>query len=981
MTKKARDLRERECGIDKMLIMKRILILFTALAALVAFASCEKPQPDGPDVPAEVTVTFPELVENYEVKPGESLTVTFTPAKDWTISVPSDNIQWFWIADGSFKLADLSGKASSEAVTVTIGVSETEEFETNRSCDVTLAIGDESKVIAKYMRPAKERSLSVYAAELSETGGFKLAEDGVSYVYGSEAATSVALVWSASDADFRAPVRVDSNGEWTVTYPEWLTVNVPEKTAGVVELVITGESLEAATGKIAFYAGEKLIKEIEVSIPSCKGVEVYSASVEEGEFEYDEDGEYLWSSESVSEITLAWLGADFRMPVKISSKCNWTLEMPEWLTAELPLETAGEVSLTLMGVPSKYPLENTSDKVVFKSGETVIHEVTINIPGCKDIMKYTIDMALTELDFNAVGEVMTTTGYADVDVTATLFGTSQTSVHAFEISGGKYIIDKAPEWLNVTVAAFRTENDANVLQDRKVTVTVSENTGEERSAILFFAPHSLSGKISDAFNEGKTAVKEEYLKYVVQVRQISNKFVIDMNSTEDAMATAGASFEPASDEKRDELTEAFGETDQVYVLTYDNIYALDEARMSMSRAFASVKVFDSAKTDQSAVEDFWLAFSHEEGMNAGVVEMYFDSDPSALPPLPNEPSTGYVVFYDESDSVLAIIECISPYEEAYFSISTQTLTFAPEASELELEISTNLKWSIESNADWCTVSPLSGQTDCVVKVSVEENESDTERVAILSIVTSNSTTTVSVTQKCGEVLEIAKNELEFDFNSSTKSILVTSNVDWTIESNVDWCEVSPSSGNGTKNVSITVGRNKSAQSRTAVLTLSSSTLTKTIHITQTYDDGSTTNGDDIVHFVDFASARAAGATLERLTSGKLYKEYRDGNVPVYHLTYTKESTPLRITLPENIIKHNVNPYGNIRNIRVNDTVYEEYFGPNDILGEVVLDDDNSVAIYMSLPSGKDYMRGNINFTASDDTLSVILICTLDISAE
>ena len=237
--------------------MKRINILLAALAAMVAFASCEKPGPDGPDTP-EVTVTFPALVENYEVKPGETLSLTFTPAMDWTVSVPSENLQWFWIADGTFKVDKLSRKASAEAVTVKIGVSETEEFDTNRSCDVTLAIGDQSKVIAKYMRPAKERTLAVYMAELDETGGYKLAEDGESYIYGTTEAASVALAWSASDADFRAPLRVESNGEWTITYPEWLTVNVPEKTAGVAEIILTGASLEDVSGKIAFKAGDKV---------------------------------------------------------------------------------------------------------------------------------------------------------------------------------------------------------------------------------------------------------------------------------------------------------------------------------------------------------------------------------------------------------------------------------------------------------------------------------------------------------------------------------------------------------------------------------------------------------------------------------------------------------------------------------------------------------------------------------------------------
>lgn len=632
------------------MIMKKINIFLAALAASALFFSCDKPEPDGPDGPVdpeipEVVVTFPEVVKDFEVKPGAVLTLKFTPVKDWSVSVPSESLQWFWIADGSFKVDKLNGKASEKEVTVTIGVSETEEFDTNRSCDVTLSIGDESKVIAQYMRPAKERTLAVYLAD------------------GTEEVDAVTVDWSAEDADFRAMLRVESNYEWTVAYPEWLTVNVPEKTVGVTDLLITGESLEEVNGKLEFKAGDQTIKEITVTLPSCKGMDIYSAQVEGGEFKYADEGGYLWTEDTVEEIKLEWLGSDFRMPVKISSKCEWTVELPEWLSFELPEKTAGEITLTLLGVPSKYPLEDSSDKVVFKSGETVINEIKVSIPGCKDIMSYSLGMALTELDFNAAGEVMTSTGYADVDVTASVFGTSKVEVLVFEKTAGKYLIDKEAEWVNVTVSAFNTASDAPVLQDRDIKISVTENKAGDREAVMVFVPHSLSGNAKAMFTEDKTAVKEEYMQYAVSVSQLSNKFVITMNSAPETMEEVGATFEEASAEKKAELSAAFGETDQIYVLTYDDIYALDEAHMSMTRTYASVKVYDADKNDQSAVEDFWLAFNGEETKNAGVVEMYFNSDPDNLPKLPTSPSTGYVVFYDDDDSVLAIIECVSPWKE------------------------------------------------------------------------------------------------------------------------------------------------------------------------------------------------------------------------------------------------------------------------------------------------------------------------------
>ena len=44
----------------------------------------------------------------------------------------------------------------------------------------------------------------------------------------------------------------------------------------------------------------------------------------------------------------------------------------------------------------------------------------------------------------------------------------------------------------------------------------------------------------------------------------------------------------------------------------------------------------------------------------------------------------------------------------------------------------------------------------------------------------------------------------------------------------------------------------------------------------------------------------------------------------------------------------------------------------------MLNDEGAVEIYMNMPEGKDFLRGNINFTTSDDTIVAILVCTLDL---
>ena len=255
---------------------------FALMAVAVMFAACEEEL--GNQGGIDIVPNFPELIEDYAVEPGSTQEIVFTPNLDWKVSIPSEIRQWFWIKDGSFTAVELTGEASTEQVSVYIGVTPNAEFDKNHSCEVTLEMGDSSKVVAKYMLPAKNKTLQVYAAKPSADGGFEMAADSVSYVY--EEAAKLELIWSAADAEFRLPIQVEANCEWSVVLPEWAEMNIPETTYGVVDLVLKGESIEAATEKVIFKSGDSVLLELDASIPSCAGIEVYSAKMSDGEYEY-----------------------------------------------------------------------------------------------------------------------------------------------------------------------------------------------------------------------------------------------------------------------------------------------------------------------------------------------------------------------------------------------------------------------------------------------------------------------------------------------------------------------------------------------------------------------------------------------------------------------------------------------------------------------------------------------------------------------
>lgn len=941
-----------------------IFRLFAALLMGYAFlaVSCKD---SGDDTTPKEDPSFPSLVENYNVQPGETLVLTFTPNYDWTVSVPAELRQWFWIQDGSFSVSEVSGKASESVVVVNVGVTENQEFDRNFSCEVSMTMDGRTEVIAKYMLPAKERTMAIYAAEWNEDGSLKVAEDGESYVYASEVTEKLELKWSAADAEFRAPVKVEANCQWDVVVPEWAEVNVPENSIGMVEVVFSGESVDAMDGKLVFKAGDEVLKEISVSVPSCNDIDVYSALMSEGEFEYGEDGDYAWSADPIENVSLAWLGADFRMPVKVDAKCNWDIELPEWLKVEVPEKTAGTVALTLLGVPSKYPLVDTEGKIRFKLGDKTLKELDVFIPGCMDIMSFGIDMSLTALEYNYIGEINTSTGYIEGPATGHLTGIKDVRVFSVETTGGKVGAEN-PDWFTIEMSGWNTAAGADVIQERELSFSVAENEGDARSAVLFVLPPSVKNESEELFNPDAT-VKDEYASYAVIVTQASMNYDEYLAVNVNADAEFAYSLERASAEKTAELAAEYGATEFVYVLTYESPYCRDDAYMTMAIPFESYKVFGDGE---------WLSYSNAgDANNYGVIDMYKEAK------LPYEPQTGYVVFYNSEDAVLAIVECVSPYIPEEMSLDMSSMTFASDASSFDFAVTSNTDWTVESDADWCTVSPASGSNDGTVTVSVTENEADEVRKAVITVKSYTLTQTLSVEQKLGEVLEVSASAVEFDYDAATHNVTVASNVAWTVESDADWCTVTPASGTGAGTVTVSVDRNIEDAVRTAVLTFRSESMTATVNVSQNYDDGSLTNGDETVHFVDWRAAKAAGATLERLKSGPIYREYRNGSTPIYHLTYTDASAPLRITLPAEVAEHNVNPWTYKECFRVNDVIY--YDESTEVYSkDVVMDADGSVAIHMYMPEGKTSVRGNINFTnSSTDGPVIILVCTLDLTAE
>ncbi len=263
--------------------MKKILsFLNIALMGVVFFASSCSSDPDTPEQPTpptpEVEPNFPSAVV-ADVTAGEVYTINIQPNMDWEVSIPEASAAYFQILDGEQYVYTLRGEAGSHKVQ--INVSNIEDFDNDRTCEVTMKMADESRVIATLTLTKLEREMAIYAVKV-EDDAFVYAEEG-DFTYAYEESVvgqeGVQMIWPIEMSLYSTRVKVEANFEWIVDgTPDWI-VPIAGGDKGSVELWIKGEptayptTAESATLKfVDAVNNEAVVAELKVSIPSAEDI-------------------------------------------------------------------------------------------------------------------------------------------------------------------------------------------------------------------------------------------------------------------------------------------------------------------------------------------------------------------------------------------------------------------------------------------------------------------------------------------------------------------------------------------------------------------------------------------------------------------------------------------------------------------------------------------------------------------------------------
>lgn len=169
------------------------------------------------------------------------------------------------------------------------------------------------------------------------------------------------------------------------------------------------------------------------------------------------------------------------------------------------------------------------------------------------------------------------------------------------------------------------------------------------------------------------------------------------------------------------------------------------------------------------------------------------------------------------------------------SCSVDNLEFYQKGGTQNFTISSQTSWSAIVSNDWINVSPatgVSGQSN--ISVTVDVNPSSSERRGYVYIQVGNTNIAqISIVQK-GTYLTTDLASLSFNPQSESKSICVSSNVEWTVSSSESWINLSDEKGNGDCVITVSVEENPSDTQRSGIVSINSidGSISKNINIVQ-----------------------------------------------------------------------------------------------------------------------------------------------------
>lgn len=224
----------------------------------------------------------------------------------------------------------------------------------------------------------------------------------------------------------------------------------------------------------------------------------------------------------------------------------------------------------------------------------------------------------------------------------------------------------------------------------------------------------------------------------------------------------------------------------------------------------------------------WLSVNPEKG-NASDSKVQI----TALANESAKSRSGYVYIRIGNTDKLAI----PVYQDGILlSSDVEKMDFSAGAGTKQLTLSSNIGWKVQSvSASWISVDPMEGEASdaATVNVKVQDNPNVEQRTGtiVLGKEGFSGNLTIKVTQ-AGKSFGELPETLQFENAASSQSVNIVTDGAWDAITDDSWIHLSPTSGEGSGTLNISVDANPDNETRSGQVVVTVGLTTKIISIVQ-----------------------------------------------------------------------------------------------------------------------------------------------------
>ena len=158
--------------------------------------------------------------------------------------------------------------------------------------------------------------------------------------------------------------------------------------------------------------------------------------------------------------------------------------------------------------------------------------------------------------------------------------------------------------------------------------------------------------------------------------------------------------------------------------------------------------------------------------------------------------------------------------ETTLSVDEHSYVSPTSGLKTDITLDVNTKWTASSSADWCIISPTQGDKSVKrITLTVKSNYTPDDRECTVTISSKDKTETITVHQHQLDVIQAETSVLELSGNEQTFNVLVSSNIDYSVDISEEWIQFIGTKSVSSKQLSFIIEQNDGTNTRSGNIIL------------------------------------------------------------------------------------------------------------------------------------------------------------------